>query len=187
MRLFLAIDFPPALREAMFAATAPLRSAASRIVWVDPARLHLTLRFLGEQPETAAEPIARVLREVTSRHRVIGLALAGIGAFPNFRRPRIVWLGVERAARLELLHHELEVGLAGLGYEVEGRPFAPHITLGRVREPLAEPVRRELARSARAVDFQEETVIETVELMRSELAPGGSRYSVVASASLRAD
>ena len=108
-----------------------------------------------------------------------------MGAFPNFRRARVVWLAVEASPRLELLQHDIETACAALGYEPEGRPFRPHLTLGRVRNPLPEPRLRELAQAARAVRWREETVVESVDLMRSELGPGGSRYSMVERLSLR--
>ena len=68
------------------------------------------------------------------------MVLQGIGAFPNFRRARVVWIGVEQEPRLELLHHDLELACEQEGFEVEGRPFRPHITLARVRVPL--PIER---------------------------------------------
>lgn len=185
MRLFLAINLPPWVREAVLERTTSLRRVAPGVRWVGDAQLHLTLKFLGERPETDVAPLAAAMEGVARRHADVTLALGGVGAFPNFRRARIVWLGVEAAPRLELLHHEVEEACVGLGYEVEGRPFRPHVTLGRVKERLDEQLLRQLARAARAVDFEEEIPVQSVDLMESELSSGGSRYRVLASAPLR--
>ena len=185
MRLFLAINLPPDVRAALHAATGPLRAAAPAVKWVGPEQLHLTLKFLGEQADDTAARVRETLPAVTARHAGVPLALGGVGAFPNFRRARVVWMGVEPTPRLELLHHEVETACAALGFEVEGRAFRPHVTLARIGERVDEPMRRAIARAARAIDFGEEAVVESVDLMRSELSPAGARYSVLARAPLR--
>ena len=115
------------------------------------------------------------------------MRLAGMGAFPNFRRARVVWMGVEQDPRLELLHHDVEVACETLGFEVDGRPFRPHLTLARVKDRLPEERARALSRAARRVDFNADVVVRSLDLMRSELGPGGSTYSTIASAPLRSD
>ena len=186
MRLFVAINLPDALRQAVFDASAPLREAAPRgVSWVAPERLHLTVKFLDEQPESVVDPLAASLAAVTARHPPLSLELEGLGAFPNFRRPRVVWLGVRPDPKLELLHHDVELGCARLGFEVEGRPFRPHLTLGRVRVDAPKESGRSLAAAARAVHFRERAAVSSLDVMRSDLAPGGSRYTVLARAMLR--
>ncbi len=187
MRLFLAINLPSDVRRDVVAATAPMRDTAPDIAWVDETRLHLTLKFFDDQPRETADAIQATTAQVAGRHREIVMHLAGIGAFPNFRRSRIVWLGVEQDPRLELLHHDIEVACETLGFDVEGRPFRPHLTLGRVKHPLPVERARALSRAAKRVDFRTDVVVQSLDLMESELAPGGSRYSTVASAALRSD
>jgi 2'-5' RNA ligase len=99
-----------------------------------------------------------------------------VGAFPNFRRARVVWIGVEHEPRLELLHHELELACHDLGYELEGRPFRPHITLARVRSPLPLERARPFARAARDVAFTATQEVAALTLFGSTLAPAGARY-----------
>lgn len=188
MRLFLALNFPASLRRAIFDATAPLRAAAPGLAWVAESRLHLTLKFLGERPDDAVAPLVGALDDVGATHPPVTMSLGGLGAFPNQRRPRVVWLGIAPDPKLELLHHDVETACASLGYELEGRAFRPHLTLARVRrgggEPGAEPARA-LAAAAREVQFRGTAVVETLDLMRSELAAGGSRYTVLHAAPLR--
>lgn len=167
-------------------AAEPLRNSAPSITWADATKLHLTLKFLGEQPDDAAERVARALDDVAARHREFPVSVGEIGAFPNFRRARVVWMGVEREPRLELLQHDVEVACADIGYEVEGRAFRPHLTLARVRETTPESERRALARAGRRVAFAEDAPVRSIDLMRSVRSGAGSLYELLHASSLRA-
>jgi 2'-5' RNA ligase len=186
VRLFLAINLPSHQRRALFQATTALREAAPTLSWVREPLLHLTLKFLGDQPSEVAERVSTMIQAVASRHREVVMELGGVGAFPNFRRPRVVWMGVAAAPKLELLHHELEAGAAELGFDLDGRPFRPHLTLARVKPRVATlDMRRALARAAKGIHFFDETVVDAIDLMQSELSPSGATYKVLASAPLR--
>lgn len=187
MRLFLAINLPPEVRREIVAATAPLREGVPELAWIREPQLHLTLKFLDEQPEDRLEAIQMALAAVASRHREPLLALGGIGAFPNFRRARVVWMGVTPEPRLELLHHDIETTFASLGFELDGRPFRPHLSLARVRNALPEDRLRALARVARETEYRTDFVVHTIDLMQSKLGPGGSSYSTLLAAALRSD
>ena len=185
MRLFVAINLPAEARREVAQAIEPLRAAAPELAWVREHLVHLTLKFLGEQPAEMVSRLQEALSDVAAHHRELIMDLHGIGAFPNFRRARVVWLGIEPEGRLELLHHDLEVACEQLGFEVEGRPFRPHLTLARVKHALAEPAARALAKAAKAVDFQSEVVVRAIDLMQSELSSAGSTYATLVSAPLR--
>jgi 2'-5' RNA ligase len=186
VRLFLALNFDPDLRRALYEAAQPLRDVAPALAWVSEERLHLTLKFLGEQPSECADLVTKAMRAVAAMHRELPVDLGGVGAFPNFRRPRVVWMGVAPEPKMELLHHDIESACAQLGFELEGRPFRPHLTLARVKQRVTElETLRALARAARRVDFREESVLSSIDLMQSELSPAGSRYTLLASAPLR--
>ena len=185
MRLFLAINLPPDVRREIAAASAPLRECAPELAWVDGSLLHLTLKFLGEQPAERLDELQAALAAVTGRHRELVMTVGGIGAFPNFRRARVVWMGVEQEPRLELLHHDVEVACEALGFELDGRPFRPHLTLARVKDKPSEERMRMLSRAARRTAYRADFTVRSIDLMRSEPTPSGSRYSVVVSAALR--
>ena len=187
VRLFIAISFPPSLRQAIASATAPMRRAASTVAWVSEERLHLTLKFLGEVDEDRVQPLADALRGVGRGHRRLSLRVGGLGAFPTLRQPRVIWMGVERESRLELLRHDIEAACDGLGYQVEGRAFRPHVTLGRARDGLAAEEARALATAARAISYGEMMDVHSIDLMASERVPDGPRYRVVAAAPLGED
>ena len=185
MRLFLAINLTPEVRREVTAATAALRECAPEAAWVGEPKLHLTLKFLGEQSEDRLDDIEAAIAGVAGRHRELIMMLGGVGAFPNFRRARVVWLGVAQEPRLELLHHDIEVAYEKLGFEVEGRPFRPHLTLARIKHPLPEERLRMLSRTAKQTDYRTDYIVRSVDLMRSESTAEGSRYTTLVSAALR--
>lgn len=185
MRQFLAINIEPELRRDIHDATSALRDAAPSMSWVREAQLHLTLKFLGERSEETAERVASTMRDVASRHRQVGIVLRGIGAFPNLRRPRVVWMGIDQEPRLELLHHDVEVACERLGFEIDARPFRPHLTLARAKGRTSLDELRALSRAAKGIEVEVETMVESIDLMSSEPSPSGSTYRVVAASRLR--
>ena len=190
MRLFVAINLPDAKRRAIAEATASLREVAPSVGWVDESRLHLTLKFIGERPAEEAGPLADSLRRVCGAHDPVVLDVGGLGAFPSRRNPRVIWLGVAPDPKLELLHHDVEEACAALGYEIEGRAFRPHLTLGRVRDrargaaSIEAPVAAALARSAREVQGRWTVNVTSIDLMESVLGREGPRYRLVDAAPL---
>ena len=186
MRLFLAINPPDHLREEIATATSPLREAAPSLRWVAPDRLHLTVRFFGEQPPDRVPALRAAVDAAVSGHAGAPLTLAGFGAFPNFRRARVVWMGVEPHPRLELLHHDVERACLELGFEPEGRAFRPHLTLARVPDGTEEQVLRAVARHARATRYRAEIDVDSVDLMASEQSPEGPKYRIIHASPLRA-
>lgn len=186
MRLFLAISLPRETIGAIDQAIAPLREAAPALRWIPPEKWHLTVRFIGDQPVERVGTIRDAIDAAAARHVEAPLAIGGIGAFPNFRRARVVWIGVAPDPRLEMLHHDVERACVALGMEHEGRAFRPHITLGRVAPGTDESTLRALARAARGVRFAEVVHVESVDLVASELAPDGPRYRLLHSSPLDA-
>ena len=185
MRLFLAINPTPDVKARIEEATATLRNAGPGLRWIAPDRVHLTMRFLGEQPDARVEELGRAIDAAVRRHADAPLVLDGVGAFPNFRRARVVWIGVQPHPRLELLHHDVEQACASLGFEPEGRPFRPHLTIARVPDGTTEVTLRAVSRAARAVHMEAGMNVESVDLMASELAPGGPRYRLLHASPLR--
>ena len=187
MRLFLAINPPDDVRRAIIDGTASLREAAPEVRWTDEARLHLTLKFLGEQPDDVTPRLRVAMDGVTGRHRAFAMQIGDIGAFPNFRRARVVWMGIRHEPRLELLHHDVEVACEKLGFELEGRSFRPHLTLARVRDDTPEVTLRALARAAKRVLVTATAAVGSVDLMRSNPGRAGARHECLHAAHLRPD
>jgi 2'-5' RNA ligase len=188
LRLFVALDPPEAVRRRLAAVQASLRTAAGRhaedVRWVAPSRLHLTLHFLGSVPEERVGAIGAAVLEEAALSRPIRLEIRGAGGFPTARRPRVVWAGV--AGDLEALGAlaaALGRRLTLLGLPADGRPFAPHLTLGRSREARgAAGLGGAIAAAAEGdpVAWRAEEVV----LFRSHLDPGGARHEPLLSAPL---
>ena len=184
MRLFFAIELGESLLDLLEETTAPRRAEAPELAWVARDRRHLTLKFLGDVDEAAASKLVEAADQAAALHRPLEMSVREVGAFPNFRRARVVWIGVEQEPRLELLHHDLEIACAQQGFDVEGRPFRPHITLARVRTPLPVARLRALARVARRVRMRMTVPVERITLFESTLAPAGARYRRIHAAPL---
>jgi 2'-5' RNA ligase len=185
VRLFLAVNPDHQTRHSIARATAALRDAAPALRWTDASRIHLTLKFLGEQETGAVDRLRDALDAVAARHRPFVMRVRHVGAFPNFRRARVVWIGVAQDARLELLHHDIEVACEQHGFELDGRPFRPHMTLARVPDGTDLEVLRRLSRAAKRVDFEEECEVESIDLMQSTLGRAGSSHERLHAAQLR--
>lgn len=184
MRTFLALNLPPAARDALYEHAAPVRAAAPLATWVARENLHLTLQFLGDVDKKRIAAVETRVREIAATHRRLTLDIGGAGAFPNLGQPRIVWMGVTSDPRLELLQHDLELGNESLGFPVEGRAFRPHITMGRIRVALPAAERQALVAELRRCGFTERVTVTSVDLMESALGLGGSRYTLLAAAAL---
>jgi len=178
VRLFVAINLPEAVRRTIHERTAGLRETDMPARWVDPDRIHLTLKFLGEVLDERRDAAVEALREAASGYAPFHLELEGVGAFPSLRRPRVVWLGVAATLPLRALKHDVEHAYARLGFERESRAFHPHLTLGRARDRAEAGEFRPLERLAGEVRVEDGFRVESVELMRSRLGHGGAEYSV---------
>jgi 2'-5' RNA ligase len=168
---------PEPLRERLGREIGRLRAVANDVGWVADANLHVTVKFLGQIDEAWVPAVAEALGAVAARVAAFEMAVRGLGAFPSPARPRVVWAGLEGAEPLAALAGEVDGALAALGIPREARAFAAHVTLGRAREPRRNVALAEAL--ARPVEFGRLPVTR-LSLMRSELQPGGSRYTELA-------
>lgn len=184
MRLFVAANLDNVLRDEVHAGAARLRDAAPGVAWVRRELLHMTLKFVGEQEASRVADFSRSLSALSAAAEPIDIRIHGYGAFPNFREPRVVWIGGDLPPRLSALAAAVDEACAGYGVEPEQRPFRAHITLGRVRRPLPREERRQLEQAAQGRHEVLHWHVESVELMSSELGPSGPTYTVVESFAL---
>ena len=145
------------------------------IRWVKPANIHLTLRFIGNMPVDKVAELSQEMDLKTSKLQPFMLRLGKLGCFPNQRRPRIIWIGLEGDTnQLMKLHQMVESAVENLGWKREKRRFHPHLTIGRVKES------RLIARSN--IPYNQELLnrsflVDSVYLVRSVLEPMGAVYS----------
>ncbi len=151
---------------------------------VDPAGIHLTLKFLGDVGTGRVDSLLEAMDKATGEfeYRSFPLSLSGLGVFPSAREPRVLWAGVEgdleALGRLQILMDE---ALYELGFARELRRFRPHLTLGRVRDRVSQPERRrigEVVRKARLAGAHNWEAGE-IHLIRSTRTPGGAIYDSI--------
>ena len=134
MRLFVAIDIPAEIKDAMRCFVDRLRPTA-KIGWSPVDNLHVTTKFIGEWPEARLDEVKRTLTSVPVSGAV-EISVKGLGWFPNLHRPRVFWAGVEGGDLLHSLARATEQAVAGLGVPIEERDYSPHLTLARIRETV---------------------------------------------------
>jgi 2'-5' RNA ligase len=164
-----------------------LQSQRTRIKWVAPEHMHLTLRFLGEVDDAVVARVKTAVHEAGAVTAPFDVLLEGVGGFPDAARAEVVWVGVTRGAgELARLHQRLSDRLAPAGFPPEGRPFKAHLTLGRRKDHTPDPeFRRRL--EAAAHDVIGQCPLHSVSLMRSVLGAKGPTYSTLLDAPLVAE
>ena len=135
IRSFLAIPLTDEVRTLCREEQRHLSSFLPGVQWIRAETMHLTLHFFGPVREEDLDRIGDIMLSVGNLCSPFNLRINGIGAFPNFRRPRVIWAGLEDTEPLLALYEQLQQGLASHGFNREERPFTPHLTLGRIRRP----------------------------------------------------
>lgn len=189
VRAFIAVDLPPDLQERLADVTKDLKAQMGTVPvrWVPSENMHLTLKFLGDVSLSNLGVLQDILRgEAVDREQMV-ISLGGLGAFPNVRHPRVVWVGVEAPPELISLQRGIDKQTARVGYSPERRPFSPHITLGRVsRNATPEEVRivGDVLKTI-SIGYLGVARIKGVHLYRSDLQSSGAVYSQIFSAPFR--
>ncbi len=179
VRSFVALELSEEVRRRCAEVQARLRPVARGTKWVEPHQFHLTLKFLGDVPGEEVPAISEALSRVAAGVEPFALTLRGAGAFPNPRRARVLWVGVSEGGEQAVgVAAAVEEALAELGYPPEGKPFRPHLTLGRVREPSPSP-RLEEALASLAEEECGSAPLDHLTLFASRLTPKGPIYSVI--------
>jgi 2'-5' RNA ligase len=182
VRSFVAVLLPDHVRAGLAAVSAELRGQTRGLAWVRADNLHLTLRFLGAIEPMMLEPVREAVAAAAATIPPFTVSLGGLGGFPSGRAPRVLWASVTAgAAELGTLYAALEAALVARGMPGESRPFHPHVTLARTRDPRGAG---DLGNVLGVGPGFGEVRVRALHLMRSDLGPGGSRYSVLAEAPL---
>jgi 2'-5' RNA ligase len=135
IRTFVAIELPGSVKARAKLIVNELKQAGAKVTWVKPEQLHLTLKFLGDVPESDIPAVCRVVQEAVRDFEPFELVFRGCGAFPTTAKPRTIWIGVEQGEEeLRAVQEAIDIGLKKLRFPREVRRFQAHLTLGRVRE-----------------------------------------------------
>lgn len=184
-RLFIAVELPQSALKALTEIQTRLQEARP-VRWSKETQMHLTLQFLGNVPAAKANQIVAALEErVPSQNHPFELTVNGIGAFPNLKRPRVIWAGVRgETGRLQTLQTRVVEATRQIGFSPETRPFKAHLTLGRTDKRARS---QEYAQIGRVIRRQQERIdhiapfsVDHISLIRSQLKPAGAIYTTLA-------
>jgi|HubBroStandDraft_1064217.scaffolds.fasta_scaffold231070_2 2'-5' RNA ligase len=190
MRLFVALDIDDAIRERIARFAEGVGPFAPDARWAKPESLHVTLKFIGEQPEPAVEPIKAALGSI--RASAVEIRFGGYGFFPTAKSARVFWIGVDGGSQLTALAAVVDERMAGLGIAKEERVYSPHLTLARGAGGSGSPrwgkgdgpnrsfqrLQEKLA-ALPAPEFGTMTAREFF-LYQSQLSPKGAKYTKLA-------
>lgn len=180
MRLFVAIEIESEIRERIEEFVSRLKPQVGGARWVRPEGMHITLKFLGNVANEARSSIELSLHGI--RAASFDVAVRDVGAFPNPRSPRVLWVGPQAGPKLAELAKEIDERMGRLSFPREMRAFAPHITLARLKD-RSKTSNLKSVLSAPQPSFGTMTAKE-FHLYESKLSPQGSRYSKLASFAL---
>ena len=195
MRLFVALDLDDNIRSRIARFLDGVQGFAPGARWVRPDSLHVTLKFIGEQPEAQVDEIKRELTGIAADH--FDVNLRGYGFFPSTRAPRVFWIGIDGGSRLTSLAETVDSKLVPLQIPKEEHAYSPHLTLARSAGASGSPRQQKrdrpnqsfqrLQEKLAALPAPEFGTITAREfcLYRSQLSPGGSKYTKLAGFNLR--
>ncbi len=195
MRLFIALDIDDAVRARIARFVEGVSGFAHDARWVRPESLHVTLKFIGEQPESGVDPTKHALSDIRSSE--VEIRFRGYGFFPTAKSARVFWIGLEAGPQLAALAASIDNKMASLGIAKEDRAFSPHITLARGASGSGSPRRSKADAPNRMFQRLQEklAVLPTPEfgtiaareffLYQSQLSPKGSKYTKLARFVLR--
>ena len=179
-RTFLALELPDAIKAALRRRIERLAHALPEVRFVDVAGLHLTLAFLGELDNAHLAAATEAAEEAASAHAPITLRLARLGTFGSARSPRVIWVGLAgEVAQLGALQSTLADALAARGFPREARPFAPHLTLARIKKPLSDDLLAALARLQGEPAPDAAWQADALSVMKSELLRPAALYTAL--------
>jgi 2'-5' RNA ligase len=188
LRAFIAVEVPLEVRQAVFRATSHLQKKIGSLVrWVPMENMHLTLKFLGDISPANVDLLTQMLHAETDLFDCFDLRFGGLGSFPNLKRPRVIYIGIQAPTALQTLQRGIESASRRLGYESEERGFSPHLTIGRVKQNVTSTeqltIRRALEETK--IDSIGTARVDSVHLYKSDLKPTGSVYTRLYSAPLK--
>ena len=177
IRTFIAIEIPLAIRTEIAKFQEQLKQEQAPISWVKPNNIHITIKFLGDVDENKIDDIALAIQTATTEIKPFSIEIGGAGAFPNYKKPRVIWIGAKSEHDLlKELAKQIDIQVHKLGFEKETRDFKAHLTLGRVKS--LNDIDGVISELKQRQDFSGGSFIASeIILMKSELHPAGSIYT----------
>ena len=189
LRTFIAVDINSSILESIHKQIESLRKKIgnSAVRWVLASNIHLTLKFLGDVSPDKMDALTGILQTEADSCQQFDIRIGGLGSFPNSKRPRVLFIGIQAPAELEALKRGIESATTKLGCKSETRVFSPHLTIGRVRENITSADQQIIRKALEKIkiDSLGTARVDSVHLYKSELKPTGAIYTKLFSAPLR--
>lgn len=181
LRSFIAVNIPFEIQSAVARSIVPLQKILSKplVRWVPLDNVHLTLKFLGDVSPDNLARLADALKGEAQNHEVFSITVGGLGAFPNPRRARVLWIGLEAPVALKALMQGVETVSTLLGYSPEDRPFSPHLTIARVGQNVSATGIQTIRTAIEGTNIGTLGTINinALHIYKSDLLRGGSVYT----------
>lgn len=188
IRTFVAVELPEDVKSAFLSIQNDLRMPDQNFVrWVAPAGMHLTLKFLGNVDVSRVDQIVNEIRKGCEGQKLFSIQLSGLGTFPGFKKPRVLWIGItDQLNELVGLQKKIDYRLEIIGFEKEKRPFSPHITLARIGDRALSGQLAEFSEKLQSYKYDKKHVVrvDSVNFIRSQLLPAGAKYNTLAEVKL---
>jgi RNA 2',3'-cyclic 3'-phosphodiesterase len=176
-RLFIGTKVSLSKEISSFIEQLQIKFNHSGIKWVERNNYHITLKFLGQTPSYFISSIDMAIRESIRNLHPFDIQLSGCGFFGT-PSPKVLWLGLKKTRGLEVLQDRLNYGLYQLGFNIEQRPFKPHLTIGRIKFLNSIPEFKQIIR--KYTDKCEQSfLVNKIELFESKLLPAGPQYTAL--------
>ncbi len=181
-RTFIALEMNENLQSHLTGVIRQVAQALPNLNWVNPSSIHLTLAFLGELNAARLEQAMQVAETVSQQVKPFSYHLTRVGIFGPPRQPRVIWMGIaEKSGSLSRLHRILKQELELHGFETDDRPFSPHFTLARVKNPLSsdelQRLQDILTGKQHGLISSDEYPVQNINVMKSELLRSGPHYT----------
>jgi RNA 2',3'-cyclic 3'-phosphodiesterase len=185
-RTFIALEMNDALQSHLASIIRQVALALPGVRWVDPSNIHLTLAFLGELTDEQVAEAIQTTEVVAQQAQSFSYRLSRLGTFGSSRFPRVIWMGIEEPlGSLVSMHRMLNQQLLHRGFEVDTRPFSPHLTLARLKSPLSAQEQQKLqsllADKPHSLVLMDSYAAHHLDVMKSELLRTGAHYTCLRS------
>jgi 2'-5' RNA ligase len=187
IRAFIAIELPEEIHEGLKKLQNELKDRMRDVRWTKYGNVHLTLKFLGDTETKKIDAIGKTLQDIADSFSPFVISLAGIGAFPNSRKPSVIWTGINKGINETIsLANQIEKAMEKFGFEREKRSFKPHLTIGRVRE-IKYPSELKATLDNSNIGEIGKFTADRISLIKSQLDPAGSIYTTLFEASFKTE
>lgn len=187
IRAFIAIELPEEIHEGLKKLQNELKDRMRDVRWTKYENVHLTLKFLGDTETKKIDAIGKALQDIADSFSPFVISLAGIGAFPNSRKPSVIWTGINKGINETIsLANQIEKAMEKFGFEREKRSFKPHLTIGRVRE-IKYPSELKATLDNSNIGEIGKFTADRISLKKSQLDPAGSIYTTLFEASFKTE